>query len=77
MLREGYIPPVSYDFRIIADCLAHLLHCLMERRRRMMCVRRPNRRVNFECPLPRRDQRNPIPYFLSGGGFSREMRKPR
>lgn len=30
MLRQGYIPHKTYDFFVIADRLAQLLHCLME-----------------------------------------------
>ena len=30
MLRQGYIPHKSYDFFVIADRLAQLLHCLRE-----------------------------------------------
>jgi hypothetical protein len=30
MLRQGYKPHITYDFFVIADDVAQLLHCLME-----------------------------------------------
>ena len=38
MLRQGYKPHITYDFFVIADDLAQLLHCLMGVSREDSCV---------------------------------------